>query len=57
MRTGMPRVDAATLATRLEELKYLEFIKMPHATAEDVAQLREHLPPKYAVLHCPTEGR
>jgi hypothetical protein len=42
-------------APHLAQLKHLEFIKMPHATAAESAQWRERLPPRYAVLHCPSQ--
>jgi hypothetical protein len=54
---GPPQVDAAKLAPHLAQLKHLEFIKMPHATAEETARWRQRLPDEYAVLHCPSEAQ
>lgn len=53
---GATRVDPSKLAPHLAQLKYLEFIQMPHSTAEETERWRERLPERYAVLHCPTEG-
>jgi hypothetical protein len=53
---GTPWVDPAQLAPHLAELKYLEFIKMPHSTVEETEQWSEALPERLAVFHCPPDG-
>jgi hypothetical protein len=54
-RYGAPSVDPARLAPHLAQFKHLEFVKLPHATPQEAAQWRKRLPPRYAVLHCPSQ--
>ena len=53
----MPRLDADRLTSHLAKFKHLEFVKVPHVTAEEAARWSEALTDKYAVLQCPSHGR
>ena len=53
-RHGTPQIGPAKLAPHLAQLKYLEFIKMPHSTPDETERWREELPEQLAVFHCPT---
>ena len=54
---GTNRIDPAKLAPHLAQLEYLEFIKMPPATAKVTKKWRDGLPDRYAVLHCEAQKK
>jgi hypothetical protein len=54
-RTGTSRVDPQRLAPHLEQLEYLEFVKMPNSTAAETTEWREQLAGQ-TVFHCASHG-
>jgi hypothetical protein len=54
-RAGTWRVDPQRLVPHLNQLEYLEFVKMPKSTVEESALWSERLPGQ-TVLHCASHG-
>jgi hypothetical protein len=54
-RSGTSWIDPDRVGPHLAQLEYLEFVKMPHSTADETAQWSERLPNRLAVLHCPSQ--
>ena len=52
---GGTQIDPTNLAPHLAQLKHLQYIKLPDATATETARWRDRLPEQYAVVHCEGE--